>query len=172
MKHIIAFVLLCGIHTLPFAKDNVSVSKHQKAMSDSIQQVFYRNINTIIAPIFEIPKNILSGWPGRITIVPKCKCCNKYYYKLATGSWLGFIYADSLKSNELEFYTDKTNYNKLCKRLADSKFKSGSNWMGDTFEYGSISISYYVMENMPKDNCLENQFTSNPYCFRIIPKIR
>jgi hypothetical protein len=172
MKYIIALILICGIYTLSVSKEDIFISKHQKAINDSIQQVFYGDINKVIAPIFEIPQNILSGWPWRIKSVPQCKCCNKYYYKLSTGSWLSFMYADSLRSNELEFYTDRTNYNKLCKKLLDSKFKIGSNWIGDTFEYGSICVSYYEMQIMPKDNCLENQFKSNPYCFRIIPKIR
>jgi hypothetical protein len=172
MKYIAALFLIWCMHALSVSNENIPLSKHQKAITDSIQQVFYRNINEIIVPIFEIPRTILSGWPLRIKSVPQCKCCKKYYYKLSTGSWLSFVHADSLGSNELEFYTDKANYNKLCKRLSDSKFKIGSNWIGDTFEYGSISISYYEMQAMPKENCLENQFRSNPYCFRIIPKIR
>jgi hypothetical protein len=172
MKYIFALVLLCCIRTAAVSNEDIPISKHQKAINDSIQQVFYKDINKVIAPIFEIPQNILSGWPRRIKSAPQCKCCNKYYYRLSTGSWLSFIYADSLSSNELDFYTDKINYDRLTKRLLNGKFKLGSNWIGDTFEFGSISISYYGMENMPKDDCLENQFKSNPYCFRIIPKIR
>ena len=172
MKYIVALVLVCCFHTASVSKEDVPVSRHQKATSDSIQQVFYKDINTVIAPIFEVPKNILSGWPNRSKSAPQCKCCSKFYYKLPTGSWLSYICVDTLRSNELDFYADKANYLRITKRLKDSKFKIGSNWIGDTFEYGSISISFYAMETMPKDSCLENQFKSNPYCFRIIPKIR
>jgi hypothetical protein len=172
MKFLAAFILLCCFRTASFSNDAEPMSKHQKALSDSIQRVFYNDINTVIAPIFEVPKNILTGWPNRIKIAPQCKCCSKSYYRLSAGSWLSFICADSLRSNELDFYADRASYLRIFQKLKDHNFKIGSNWIGDTFEYGSISISFYEMETMPKESCLENQFKANPYCFRIILKIR
>jgi hypothetical protein len=171
MKYFVALILLCCFNTASFSNEAEPMSKHQKALSDSIQQVFYKEINTVIAPIFEIPKNILSGWPNHIKIAPQCKCCSKFYFKLSAG-WLSFICADSMRSDELDFYADRASYLRISQKLKDHNFKIGSNWIGDTFEYGSVSISFYKTETMPKDNCLENQFASNPYCFRIIPKIR